>query len=99
MAGLINIGFGNYVNGEKLIAVINPDAAPIRRLIQGARETQKCVDATQGRKTKAVLVMEPDIIVLSALIPETITRRWHSKGAGGSEALVAEPESTIPLQE
>ena len=99
MAGLINIGFGNYVNGEKLVAVINPDAAPIRRLIQGARETQKCVDATQGRKTKAVLVMEPDIIVLSALIPETINRRWHLKGAGGNEALAAEPESTIPLQE
>lgn len=99
MTGLINIGFGNYVNGEKLIAVINPDAAPIRRLIQGARETQKCVDATQGRKTKAVLVMEPDIIVLSALVPETITRRAHLKGAGGSEALAAEPEGIIPLQE
>lgn len=96
MAGLINIGFGNYVNGEKLIAVINPDAAPVRRLIQGAREAQKCVDATQGRKTKAVLVMEPDIIVLSALIPETINRRSSLKGAPGTDAIAAEPDSRIP---
>ncbi len=75
MSRLINIGFGNLVNSEKLVSVVSPEAAPIRRLIQNARETQKCVDATQGRKTKAVLVMEGDYLILSALVPDTIAKR------------------------
>ena len=75
---LVNIGFGNYINAEKVIALVSPDAAPIRRLIAGAREAGKCVDATQGRKTKAVLVMDPDMVVLSALVPDTISRRFQS---------------------
>ena len=75
MSRLINIGFGNLVNSEKLVSVVSPEAAPIRRLIQSARETQKCVDATQGRKTKAVLVMEGDYLILSALVPDTIAKR------------------------
>ena len=78
MARMINIGFGNLVNAAKIIAVVSPDAAPVRRLIQNAKEKQSCVDATQGRKTKAVLVMEPDMIVLSALVPDTIARRIAS---------------------
>lgn len=72
---LINIGFGNLVNASKLIAVVSPDAAPIKRLISSARENHKCVDATQGRKTKSVLVMSEDVLVLSALVPDTILRR------------------------
>ena len=75
MSILINIGCGNLVNSEKLVSVVSPEAAPIRRLIQSARETQKCVDATQGRKTKAVLVMEGDYLILSALVPDTIAKR------------------------
>ena len=81
MGRLINIGFGNTVNTDKLVAVVDPDAAPIRRMIQGARELHKCVDATQGRRTKAVLVMEDDYLILSSLSPDTITRRFSAPGA------------------
>lgn len=80
MAGLVNIGFGNMVNAGKLIAVVSPDAAPIKRLVQNAREAQKVIDATQGRKTKAVLIMEADYVVLSALQPETIAKRFAMNG-------------------
>ena len=81
----INIGFGNTVNAGKIIAIVSPDSAPIRRLIASAREDGRTVDATQGRKTKAVLIMENDRVILSALLPETIRARAEA----GSE----EPES------
>ena len=74
----INIGFGNTVNAGKIIAIVSPDSAPIRRLVANARENGRTVDATQGRKTKAVLVMENDRIILSALLPETIRARVQS---------------------
>ena len=83
MSRLINIGFGNTINTDRLIAVIGPDAAPVRRMIQNAREQKKCIDATQGRKTKAVLVMDNDFLVLSALVPETITRRFSMNETAG----------------
>ena len=76
-AGLINIGFGNMINSGKLVAIVSPDAAPVKRLIANAKESHKCIDATQGRKTKTVLVMEDDFIVLSALVPETKIGRAH----------------------
>ena len=75
MADLVNIGFGNYVNTQKVVAVVNPDAAPIKRMVQGAKEGGTAIDATQGRKTKAVLVMENGSVVLSALTPETLSGR------------------------
>ena len=75
MGKLINIGFGNVVNTGKIIAIVNPDSAPIKRLVQKAKESGMAIDATQGRKTKAVLVMEDSQIVLSALLPETIAGR------------------------
>jgi len=75
LSKLINIGFGNIVNAEKIIAIVSPDAAPVRRLVSRAKESGRSVDATQGRKTKAVLVMEGDEVVLSALLPETIRTR------------------------
>lgn len=75
MAGLVNIGFGNYVNTQKITAVVNPDAAPIKRMVQSAREQQRVIDATQGRRTKSVLVMETAQIVLSAMQPDTIAKR------------------------
>lgn len=76
MAHLVNIGFGNFINARKVTAVVNPDAAPIKRLVQNAREAQKVIDATQGRRTKAVLIMETEQIVLSAIQPDTIARRF-----------------------
>ena len=75
MAKLINVGFGNVVNSQKIVAVVNPDAAPVKRMIQSVKGTNALIDATQGRKTKAVLVMEGDEVVLSALLPETIRAR------------------------
>ena len=76
MADLVNIGFGNLVNSQKVIAVVNPDAAPIKRLVQNAREAQKVIDATQGRRTKSVLIMETEQIILSAMQPDTIAKRF-----------------------
>lgn len=78
MAGLVNIGFGNLINSGKLVAVVSPDGAPIKRLVQNAREERRVVDATQGRKTKAVLIMESDLVVLSALQPDTISKRFSA---------------------
>ncbi len=75
MNKLIHIGFGNIVNTEKIIAVVSPDSAPVKRMVQRAKEAGMAIDATQGRKTKAVLVMENSQIVLSALLPETIAGR------------------------
>ena len=70
MSQFIHIGFGNIVNTDKIIAVVSPDSAPVKRLVQKARETGNAVDATQGRRTKAVLVMENSQLILSALLPQ-----------------------------
>ncbi len=75
MDRLIHIGFGNIVNTAKIIAIVSPDSAPVKRMVQKAKETGTVIDATQGRKTKSVLVMESSQIVLSALLPETIAGR------------------------
>ena len=74
---LIHIGFGNIVNSSKIIAIVSPESAPIKRMVQSAREKGTAIDATQGRKTKSVLVMENSQVVLSALLPETISGRVH----------------------
>lgn len=78
MDKLIHIGFGNIVNTAKIIAIVSPDSAPIKRMIQKSKENGMVIDATQGRKTKAVLVMEGGQVVLSALLPETIAGRAGS---------------------
>lgn len=72
---LMNIGFGNMIAAQRLLAVVSPDAAPIKRLVQEARERGMLIDASCGRKTKAVLVMDTDHVVLSGLTPETIAHR------------------------
>ena len=86
MSRLIHIGFGNIVNTEKIIAIVSPDSAPIKRLVQNAKENGSAIDATQGRKTKAVLVMENNQVVLSALLPETIANRAQTEGGESDEA-------------
>lgn len=86
MSRLIHIGFGNIVNTEKIIAVVSPDSAPIKRLVQNAKEKGTAIDATQGRKTKAVLVMENNQVVLSALLPETIANRAQIENGENDEA-------------
>lgn len=82
---LIHIGFGNIVNTSKIIAIVSPDSAPMKRLVQNAKEKGLAIDATQGRKTKSVLVMENSQIVLSALLPETLAGRVQSGGETSEE--------------
>ena len=84
MGSLINIGFGNVVNTSKIVAVISPDSAPIKRIVQNAKDDGTAVDATQGRRTRAVIIMADNHIVLSALQPETIASRYHSKDMADS---------------
>lgn len=72
---LVNIGFGNLISADRLIAVVSPESAPIKRMIQEAREHGMLIDATYGRKTQAVLVMDSDHVVLSAMQPETVAGR------------------------
>ncbi len=86
MNNFIHIGFGNLVNTDKIIAVVSPESAPVKRLVQNAKENGTAIDATQGRKTKAVLVMEGQQIVLSALLPETIGNRVQSERTEEDEA-------------
>jgi regulator of extracellular matrix RemA (YlzA/DUF370 family) len=76
MAGLMNIGFGNVVHTEKIVAIITPDSAPAKRLIQRAKEEERIIDATQGRRTRSVIIMEQNHIVLSALQPDTLSGRF-----------------------
>lgn len=79
MNGLVNIGFGNIINSRKIVAIISPDAAPVKRMVQTAKDNGSAVDATCGRKTRAVIVTESNHLVLSALLPETIANRINSK--------------------
>ena len=76
---LLNIGFGNMVSAQRIIAVVSPDSAPIRRLVQEARERGNLVDASYGRRTRAVVIMDNDYVVLSAIQPETISNRLSEK--------------------
>ena len=73
----VNIGFGNIVNAGKIIAVVSPDSAPVKRLVQKAKEEGTAIDATQGRKTKSVILTGSGHLVLSALTPETLTARFN----------------------
>lgn len=72
---LINIGFGNMVSASKLIAIVSPESAPIKRIIQDARDKGLLIDATYGRRTRAVIVMDSDHVILSAIQPETVANR------------------------
>ena len=72
---LINIGYGNMVSAGRVIAIVAPDSAPIKRLIQESRDKGTLIDATYGRKTRAVVIMDSDHVVLSAVSPETVCTR------------------------
>ena len=72
---LVNVGYGNMASVSRLIAIVSPDAAPMRRLVQDARDDGRVIDATCGHKTRAVLVMDSDHVVLSPLLPETVAAR------------------------
>ena len=74
---LINIGFGNMVSSARLIAIVSPESAPIKRIVQDAREQGRLIDATYGRRTRAVIVMDSDHVILSAVQPETVAARLN----------------------
>ncbi len=82
---LINIGYGNMVSAEKIVAVVSPDSAPIKRLIQDARDDGRAVDATYGRKTRAVIIMDSGHVILSSLITETLASRINDSGGDNNE--------------
>lgn len=76
---LINIGFGNIISADKIVVIVKPESAPIKRLINDAREAEKLIDATYGRRTRSVIVCDNGSLVLSALQPETVAQRMLSK--------------------
>ena len=82
---LINIGFGNLVSSGRLVAVVSPDSAPIKRMVQEARDRGILVDATYGRRTSSVLIMDNDHLILSALPPQTIAERSGSPAVNDQE--------------
>ena len=72
---LVNIGFGNIVSAERIVAIVSPESAPIKRLIQEAKDNKTAIDATYGRRTRAALIMDSGHIILSAVQPETVGGR------------------------
>ena len=82
---LLNIGFGSMVAAGRILAVVSPDSAPMKRLIQDSRERGRAIDATFGRKTRAVLVMDTDHVILSALTPEALAQRLSGREERCSE--------------
>ena len=82
---LINIGFGNMISAGRLVAIVSPDSAPIKRMVQEARDLGTLIDATYGRRTRSVLIMDNDHLVLSALQPDTVASRLESREAPEAE--------------
>lgn len=76
---LINIGFGSMIAAQRLLAIVSPDSAPVKRVVQEAKERGMLIDASYGHKTKAVILMDTDHVILSALEPDTISQRWEDK--------------------
>ncbi len=76
---LVNIGFGSMVAAERILAIMDPDSAPIKRVVQEAKERGMLIDASYGRKTQTVILMDTDHVILSALTPETLGTRWEDK--------------------
>ncbi len=91
MNKLVNVGFGNVVNASKIIGIISPDAAPIKRMVQTAKDNGTAIDATCGRRTKAVIVTDSGHLILSSLLPETIAGRVNPK-----EVEVIDTHETFP---
>jgi len=83
MMKLINIGYGNMISAARIVTIVSPESAPIKRLVQEAKDDGRAIDATYGRKTRAVIVMDSGHIVLSSLITDTLATRIN--GTGGTE--------------
>lgn len=79
-SGLLNIGFGNFVVSNRVIAIVNPSSSPMRRLREDARQSARLIDATQGRKTRSIIVSDSNHVILSAIQAETIGQRFSDEG-------------------
>ncbi len=95
---LLNIGFGNVVLAERVVAIVNPQSAPMKRLREEARVAGKLVDATQGRRTRAIVITDSDHVILSAIQAETVAHRLQSGGLGLLEAGLAVPVESVTPQ-
>ena len=82
---LINIGFGNIASANRLVAIVSPESAPIKRIISEARAAGRLIDATYGRRTRAVVIMDSDHVILSAVQPETVENRIITKDSDDSD--------------
>lgn len=82
---LINIGFGNMVSANRLVAIVSPESAPIKRIMQDAKERGTLIDATYGRRTRAVIVTDSDHVILSAVQPETVANRLNDRDDSGDD--------------
>lgn len=82
---LINIGFGNIVSAERILSIISPESAPIKRMIQEAKDSKMAIDATYGRRTRSVIIMDSGHVILSAVQPETIANRAESSSDENNE--------------
>jgi len=89
---LINIGFGNMVSANRLVAIVSPESAPIKRIIQNARDNRTLIDATYGRRTRAVIITDSDHVILSAVQPETVANRIADREDTGGEEEIGEDE-------
>lgn len=78
MMQLINIGFGNMVSSDRIISIVSPESAPLKRIVQEAKDEKKAIDATFGRRTRAVIMMDSGHVILSAVQPETIAGRLNN---------------------
>ncbi len=87
---LINIGFGNMVSASRLVAIVSPESAPVKRIVQDARKRGSLIDATYGRRTRAVIITDSDHVILSAVQPETVANRLSDE-RGGADA----PETDV----
>ena len=96
MQAIVNIGFGNYVIADRVIAVVNPKASPMRRLREDAKNEGRLIDATQGRKTKSFIILDSNHVILCAVTPDTVTQRFQRVLSGGGndfhDGNLAEPE-------
>ena len=89
---LINIGFGNIISASRIVAIVSPESAPIKRIVQEARDNERLIDATYGRRTRAVIIMDSDHVILSAVQPETVAHRVDVDDDTEAKAEIKEKE-------
>ena len=96
---LVSIGYGNFISSNRMIALIRPDSAPVKRLILEAREERRLIDVTCGRRTRSVIIADSDHVILSAIQPETISHRFESQDLIDELADLDEDESEETIED